>query len=516
MRVKNERKIPLKSNFGIKLLLGWILSLFIPIVVLFFVTFAHYGDGIFKIFTGDIDIWQMRGYMTTEQIARDINIWSLDSPIYQEHDQLNELLSSYMRQKNPFYMFFVERKGDQFAPFLPLSAEIQEDIETKFAGINADSLPGFMERNILTNELLLEKTGYVMYKQLDFYYEDGEEGSIYFFLKYTDLPAALMTFIRENLIRIIFTLLILHAVMSFIFIKRMTKPINEILDTVGSYSDHDFKPRLSEEVKEPIFMLINSAINDMAGSLQANQENEIKIEEMRKEFLAQITHDTKTPLASIRAHAEAIRDNLLDTDEKRTKYGDNILKKVHSIDNMINELSLYSDLEIGIDQYAFSKVDLDYYLLDILEELTFDYSKEQLDIEYMRPMVKRIYVNLDVERFNRVVVNVIKNSVKYSGRERTHVAVSIERVGDRVRMMFRDNGFGSDEPEIGSLFKSFKRGDKSRNPNQGGSGLGLAIAQSIVLKHQGSIWAESEYGKYFMIAIELPIEGDTSEENINH
>jgi histidine kinase len=510
MLSKNQRRIPIKSNFGFKMLLGWILSLFIPVIVIFFVTFAQYGDGIFKMVSGEIDIWQVRGYMTTEQIARDVNIWSLNEPEFQNHEELNELLSSYMSHKNPFYMFFIERKGDELAPFIPLSNEVKVDIEKSFSGVNSDALPAFMEREVLTNQILLEKTGYVMYKQLDFYYSDGQPGTIYFFLKYTDVPAAIMTFIRDNLVRIIGTLLILHAIMSYAFMKRMTKPINEILNTVDSYSKHDFQPRLKNKVKEPVFKLINTAINDMASSLQENQEKATRVEEMRTEFLAKITHDTKTPLASIRAHAEAFRDNVLDSSEKRSKYAENILKKVHSIDNMINELSLYSDLEIGIDQYNFSRVDLDYYLMDILDELSFDYHTEELKIEYHRSDKKQLLVNLDVIRFNRVIMNIVSNSAKYAQKPYAVIEIAVLKIeNNRVRISFKDNGIGSNEKDLRLLFESFTRGDESRNPNQGGSGLGLAIAETIVTKHHGSIWANSSYGEYFEIVIELPLEGGT-------
>jgi signal transduction histidine kinase len=161
-----------------------------------------------------------------------------------------------------------------------------------------------------------------------------------------------------------------------------------------------------------------------------------------------------------------------------------------------------------MDQYNFDSIDLDYYLMDILDELSFDYRSDELKIEYHRPQEKPLFVNLDVLRFNRVIMNIVKNSAKYAQKPNVIIEVSVTKVAaTKVRISFKDNGMGSNEGDLKFLFESFTRGDQSRNPNEGGSGLGLAIAETIVSKHHGSIWANSNYGDDFEIVIELPIEG---------
>lgn len=488
--------------------MGWVFSLFIPFFVLFIIAFVQYGDSFLKVLSGNIDFWHNRGYSAIEQISRDVNVWSNDSPEFQNHSELNSQLIEYFGESYSERGFILERKEKDIKPFIPFEAELTKEIQLKFKNIDNDMLPEFGSRSITSNDNILEETGYILYRQYDFYYSDNTEGSIFLFIKYTNVPATMLKFIGENMIILIGGLLLVHGLISFRFIKKMTKPFNELLFAMKSYQNHDFTIRLNESIKEPMLKTINTAVNEMASELKQSQEKALRIENQRMEFIAKISHDTKTPLASIRAHAEAFRDGLINNDEKRLKYTNNILKKVQTIDNMINELSLYSDLETGLNQYVFSQLDLNYYLTDIFEELNYDYVSNGLTINYHGPEEKHLFVNLDVERFNRVLMNIIKNSVWYSYRENIIVDVktSYDEDTERARISIKDNGKGVDSKNLEHLFDSFTRGDAFRDPNKGGSGLGLAIAKTIVEKHNGTIEAKSCLNEYFEIIIELPVE----------
>jgi histidine kinase len=511
-------KMKIGTSFSRKILAGWIFSLFVPFIVLFVVAFVQYGDAFINVLSGDANEWHGHGYTAVEQLSRDINIWTNDKPVYQNHPELDAQLASYEQERFPMSSFIVERSGDKVAPLVPLTEEVAAELKEKFVDLGGGILPAYGQRAVSSNEMLLDKTGYVLFKQYDFHYADGGEGSIFFFVKYTDVPIAVLKFIGNNLLLVIGILFLIYGIMSFKFVRRVTKPIIALLDAMKRYQIQDFTPRLDEMTNENMFKTINIAVNDMAVKLQESQKKARYMENQRIEFLAKIAHDTKTPLASIRAHAEAFRDGLITDNEKRAKYTDNILKKVSSIDNMINELSLYSDLETGLNQYTFTSVDLNYYLMDILDELQYDYPEDELKIEY-KVSKYQIMTQIDVDRFNRVLMNIVKNSRKYSGRDQTTINVStkVNSESNIVTLLIADNGKGNDIKDTSQLFESFIRGDVSRDPNKSGSGLGLAIAKTIIERHDGVISIETKPDEYFKLIIELPLErGRTHEENIDN
>ena len=504
--IKRTKKI--RSSFKKQLLMGWILSLFIPFFLLFTIVFIQYGDHFLKVMSGDIDFWQKNGYSTIEQVSRDINIWINGNPKFQNHPELDNTLNKHFREYYYNKGFILERKKNKIEPLISISNKITKEVREKFKNLDINILPSFGERELLSNEELLKRTGYVILRQHDFYYSDGEEGSIFIFIKYTNVPIVILNVLGDNLLFLISGLLLIHWVMAVAFVKRVTKPFNALLGAMNAYQKQDFSPRLDEKIKEPMLKTINTSVNKMASELQQNQEQALNIEKQRIEFIAKISHDIKTPLTSIHAHAEAFRDGLVKDYKKRMKYTTNILKKVQSIDNMINELSLYSDLETGLDQYTFTKIDLNFYLIDILEELAYDYSDIQLTINY-KNIKEIILINIDVNRFNRVLMNLVKNSVKYSERNHTiiDVTVTYDLITNYVKITIKDNGNGIKTENINSLFNSFTRGDTSRNPNKTGSGLGLTIAKTIVERHNGTIHIESKWNEYFKVEIELPIGG---------
>lgn len=515
---RSKQNAKIRSSFRRQLLMGWIISLFIPFFLLFVIVFIQYGDRFSKVMSGDIDFWQKNGYSIIEQVSRDINIWTNGTPQFQNHPELDDTLAKHFDEHYYNKGFILERKKEEIAPLISLSDELATEIRERFKSLDKNILPEFGERQLIANEELLTSTGYVILRQHDFYYADGEEGSIFIFIKYTNVPVVILNVLGDNILFLIIGLLLINGFMALAFVKRVTRPFNALLGAMNAYQKQDFSLRLDEKIKEPMLKTINTSVNKMAYELQQNQEKALKIENQRIEFIAKISHDIKTPLTSIHAHAEAFKDGLVQDDEKRMKYTNNILKKVQSIDNMINELSLYSDLEAGLDQYTFTKIDLNFYLIDILEELAYDYPDIQLSINY-KSVEEIILLNIDVNRFNRVLMNLVKNSVKYS--ERDHIVIDVkltcDLVNNYVKIIIKDNGKGIKAENLDYLFDSFTRGDTSRNPNKTGSGLGLTIAKTIVERHNGTIHINSKWNEYFEVEIKLPIGGmEYYEKNIDY
>ena len=464
-------------------------------------------------FNSDFDIWQRHGFMSVERISRDINNWILDDPIFGDHEALNNLIRTRIDPEH-FQTIIIERKGQDISTFITYDESLIEDVREKFSTLDSSVLPAFGADDVTTNHIILEKTGYVLFRQTDFYYADGHEGSIFYLLKYTNIPFTVMKVIGDNLLIVIVVMMIINALASYVMIRKMTKPYNDMLRVMKSYKQNDFKPRLDEDPKRKMLYTINSAVNDMASALDQAQENSIELERQREEFIAKISHDTKTPLASIRAHTEAIRDGLIKDEKKRLKYTGNILKKVQALDHMINELSLYSSLESSHVPYEFTHLPLSDFLEDTLEELKYDYDNT-LEIVYKNLSDEDLMVDLDVNRYYRVIQNIINNSVRYADVEDLRIDVTLKKQGDQAIVCIKDNGRGLVIKDESDLLKSFVRGDESRDPNKSGSGLGLAIVDSIVKRHQGQISIHTQPGHYFEVCMGLPLGGEY-EKNSNH
>ncbi len=503
-----------RHKLGMKIFLGWLATLFIPMVLFALVLFIQYGDNIKNVISGEHDFWQKNGYMFLEKVNREINNWTLDDPVYQDHDDLNEVLGQLIDDKSSIVI--IERKNESLNLLLELTSEEITEVREAFSKLEGNILPEFLETDMTHNEELLSKTGYVLFKHTDFYYADGSEGSIFLLMKYTNVPYTIMKTLGDNMLIVIALMMIVNALMSFFMINKMTKPVNNLLTVMKSYQKKDFEPRLELDQNKNMLYTINSAVNDMAQELEESQEKDIQMEKKRVEFFTRISHDTKTPLASIRAHTEALRDGVITDDQKRMKYTSNILSKVESLNNMINELNLYSELETGLNQYYFSEVALNQYMQDILEELQYDYDKEKVLIRYHDQTTSEQLIHIDPLKFHRIFMNLIGNSVRYNQDKSVHIDVSLCYKNGYAVLEVLDDGVGISIDRPSELLDSFKRGDDSRNPNKSGSGLGLAIVRSIVERHEGSIELETQADSYFKVTIKLPLEGDYFEKNINN
>lgn len=176
------------------------------------------------------------------------------------------------------------------------------------------------------------------------------------------------------------------------------------------------------------------------------------------------------------------------------KYINTIYNKAVDIDRLIDELFLYSKLDLNRLPLNLTPISLGKYLDDIIEELRFDLEKQQLLIDYIHPE-ESVEVMADGKQLKRVMVNIIENAVKYMDKPNGRVMVRLDVEGDEVIVAVKDNGMGIPEDALPFIFDRFYRTDPSRNKQTGGSGLGLAIAKRIIEEHGGQMKAESVLGE---------------------
>ncbi len=246
------------------------------------------------------------------------------------------------------------------------------------------------------------------------------------------------------------------------------------------------------------------AFDNMRRELKSAHEREAQMLKERSMLMANISHDLKTPVTSIKGYIDGIRDGLASSPEKLEHYLDTIYSKARVIDDMVNSLSEYSSLDLSQVKFSFVRTNINDFFNDVICEYVLDLAGQ--DTEIIAELADEpIYADIDAEQMYRVIANLFDNSVKYKTAEHGIIRVSTERLSESVVITVADNGIGIDESELTAVFGEFYRVDAARN-TANGSGLGLGIAKRIVEEHGGKIWLKSEgISKGTTAIISLPV-----------
>ena len=153
---------------------------------------------------------------------------------------------------------------------------------------------------------------------------------------------------------------------------------------------------------------------------------------------------------------------------------------------------MYSKLDSNSMTYSFTKVNLNDYFEDCIEEISTDLETKNFDLGFFNYADKNVVIIADPEQLKRVIINIVNNSIKYIGNKKGLINIRIREEAEFVQIEIEDNGKGIAKNELGHIFERSYRTDASRNSAQGGSGLGLSIAKKIIEEHGGRIWATSK------------------------
>lgn len=224
-------------------------------------------------------------------------------------------------------------------------------------------------------------------------------------------------------------------------------------------------------------------------SLQQQQEYEVK----RKELIASISHDLRTPLSAIKGYVEGLRDGIAETPQKKEKYLNIILQKTKDLDYLIEKLFLFSKMERDGKNIEPEPTNIIMFLKDYLEERQEDYPS--MKISFKAPENKNYSVLLDKASFRRALSNIVDNAYFYNSKENKELRVSLYADNNNLCIRFSDNGDGIPEKDLSLIFEQFYRVDKARSSGNGHSGLGLSISKMIIESHGGTITASSTIDK---------------------
>lgn len=306
-----------------------------------------------------------------------------------------------------------------------------------------------------------------------------------------------LSFIQEGLeistryhLLIIVLALIIGSSMSFVFSKKMTDPILELKEITHRISLLDFNIKFEKERKDEIGEL-GYAINKMGGTLEKNIdeinkvnkklmediENEKRLDKLRKEFIASVSHELKTPIAIIQGYAQGLMENIAETEEDRNFYCEIIVEESLKMDSLVKELLLITQMDSGYFKIEKEKVDLYQMIKDIRDK----YSSKNREIKYIGE--KDIFAYCDEKYIDRVLENLVVNALKYSTGDR-EVTITVEDIENRYKVIISNESENLSEDDLENIWTPFYRVNKARDRD--GHGLGLAIVRGILENHKSN------------------------------
>ena len=229
-------------------------------------------------------------------------------------------------------------------------------------------------------------------------------------------------------------------------------------------------------------------------------ENE-KLNNMRKEFVANVSHELKTPLCSIKGYSETILDRDLSYGEIQ-KFAKVINDEANRMDRIVADLLQLSRFDSKRTVMNKVKLNIDDLVKQVVENMQYVAKEKMHTLKCIVNMVPPpVYVDKDA--ISQVIINILSNSIKYTA-DGGEITVYIGTAGGKVYMKFVDNGMGIPEKDLRRIFERFYRVDKARSRQMGGTGLGLSIVKEIVEEHEGTIEIKSEVGIGTEVIVTLP------------
>lgn len=226
-----------------------------------------------------------------------------------------------------------------------------------------------------------------------------------------------------------------------------------------------------------------------------------KLELMRKDFVANVSHELKTPITSIKGFSETLLDGAIHDQESRKKFLTIIFEETTRLQYLIEDLLTLSRLEKDEFEPNFAEVDMAKLLDEIIPIITRQAKQKQ--IRFTIELEEDISLRANRDQMKQLFINLLTNAVSYT-QEKGNVTLTVESMENQVYIKVADTGIGIERKKIPRLFERFYRIDKARSRDTGGTGLGLAIVKHIVEVHNGEITVESEVNKGTVFHVYLP------------
>ncbi|PZE21478.1 two-component system histidine kinase PnpS [Paenibacillus xerothermodurans] len=234
-----------------------------------------------------------------------------------------------------------------------------------------------------------------------------------------------------------------------------------------------------------------------------------RLERMRSEFVANVSHELKTPIAAVKGFAETLLAGALNDKETAKSFLQIIFDESERLNRLIGDILELSKIESKRIPLQFSPVHLQTFIENCLNVVNSEAAKKSIELE-MR-VDDDLYMEADEDRLRQILINLLSNGINYTpegGKVKVKVEATTGSMGldkEQIRMTITDTGMGIPKKDLPRIFERFYRVDKARSRSSGGTGLGLSIVKHLVELHKGTIRVESEVGMGSKFIIELPV-----------
>ncbi|HIX14544.1 MAG TPA: HAMP domain-containing histidine kinase [Candidatus Hungatella pullicola] len=290
--------------------------------------------------------------------------------------------------------------------------------------------------------------------------------------------------------------LLLGSIFIYLASKRMTAPILELSNISEKMSNLDFDAKYTGTAEDEIGILGNSmnklsdTLKDTIGQLQeANKElqkdieEKIKVDEMRKDFIANVSHELKTPIALIQGYAEGLTEGMAEDPESRDYYCEVIMDEANKMNKMVRQLLTLTALEFGNDTPVMEVFDLTALVKGVLNSANILIQQKNANVRLQAD--GPIWVKADEFKIEEVVTNYLNNALNHLDGER-NIVLTVEGKDQEALVTVFNNGHNIPEEDLPNLWVKFFKVDKAHTREYGGSGIGLSIVKAIMDSHHKS------------------------------
>lgn len=334
-------------------------------------------------------------------------------------------------------------------------------------------------------------------------FTDGSSGQIYIMSPKPHRPD---NSTRDTALLVVFGIaLLINVWISYRVANNIVKPVQLLNRATGEIARGNLEHAIEYSSADEIGDLCQS-FETMRQRLNEAEALKQRYELNRQELVANISHDLKTPLTSIRGYIQGIQDGVANTPEKLGKYTRTIYSNTLEMDRLIDDLFLFSRLDMKQLDFDLQKIDIEQYLLDCVEDKSLEMEQKGIQLSFVNEYTSGLPVIADGQRLKRVINNILSNAVQHRNpaAEAPSVTIRLGESENEALIGISDSGTGIAAEVLPHIFERHYRGEASRSRPAGGSGLGLAIARQIVEAHGGRIWAESPGTSGATICFTLP------------
>ena len=310
------------------------------------------------------------------------------------------------------------------------------------------------------------------------------------FLGFVEGVTSTMLFVVGISSFIISFFLVYYAIELLVF-----REVNKMYKTIHQLKIRDFSiSRKSIIQNSNPFKKLNNEIFVYVAKKQKEIDELKRLEQFRREFLADVSHELKTPIFAAQGFIHTLIDGAVDDEKVRDKFLSKAAKSLDGLDALVKDLVALSQLETGEVKMNFERVDFIQVVQEVFEQLEKLTQAKGTSLQLKPAQPGPCWVRADPQRIRQVMTNLVENAVKY-GNENGWVVINLEEERKHILVSIHDNGPGIPPEHLSRIFERFYRVEKSRSKDRGGTGLGLAIVKHILNAHKTKITVMSKVEK---------------------